>query len=105
MTLIPVEFLIGLGKALAHGAEKYGTHNFRKGLSYSRLLDATERHGKLELAGIEKDRDSGLPHWAHAAASLAMYAFCKRWCPSFDDRYQYTDEQKAQIEKEMYDNL
>jgi hypothetical protein len=103
MTLIPVEFMIGLGKALTFGAKKYNDHNFRKGIELTRLLDAAERHLKMELAGIDQDRDSGLPHWAHAAASLAMYAFIKKWHKHMDDRYKYTDEEKESLEKEMYD--
>lgn len=103
MTLIPVEFMIGLGKALTFGAKKYDDHNFRKGIQLSRLLDAAERHLKLESVGVETDRDSGLPHWAHAAASLAMYAFIKKWHKDMDDRYKYTDEQKEDIEKNMYE--
>jgi hypothetical protein len=102
MTLIPVEFLVGLGRALTFGSKEYGDHNFRKGLSLTRLLDAAERHMKMEIVGVEKDSKSGLPHWTHAAASLAMYAFCKKWFPELDDRFKYTDEQKEQLEKDMY---
>lgn len=103
MTLIPVEFMIGLGKAFTFGSKKYTDHNFRKGIELTRLLDAAERHLKMELAGIDRDRDSGLPHWAHAAASLAMYAFIKKWHKNMDDRYKYTEEEKESLEKEMYD--
>lgn len=102
LSLIPIEFTIALGKVLAFGATKYGAHNFRGGITYARLLDAAERHMKLEIAGVEQDKDSGLPHWAHAAASLAMYAFMKKWKPELDDRFTYTDEQKKELEKEMY---
>lgn len=103
LSLIPIEFTTQLGKALTFGCKKYGVHNFRDGLKLSRLLDATERHLKLEIAGIEKDRDSKLPHWAHAAASLAMYSFIKKWYPKLDDRYKYTEKQKQQLEKDMYE--
>jgi hypothetical protein len=104
LSLIPVEFMMGLGRALTHGASKYGSHNFRnKGLTLSQLLDAANRHHLLEVAGVDKDKESGLPHWAHAAASYAMYAFIKRWYPDMDDRYQYTDEEKQLIEKELYE--
>lgn len=102
LSLIPVEFIIGLGKALTLGAKKYGHHNFRSGISYTRLLDAAERHMKLEAAGINEDKESKLPHWAHAAASLAMYAFMKKWFPELDDRFKYTDKQKKSLEEEMY---
>jgi Domain of unknown function (DUF5664) len=100
--LIPVEFTIGVAKALTFGANKYGQHNFRNGISYSRLLAATIRHLQLELAGIDNDRDTKEPHWQNAGAGIAMYAFMKTHRPDQDDRFQYTDEQKKLIEQLMY---
>lgn len=99
---IPVEFTIGTAKALTFGGNKYGAHNFRKGINYTRLLAAAKRHIDLELANIENDRDSNLEHWTHAAASLAMYAFMKYHRKDFDDRFQYTEEEKKTLEELMY---
>jgi len=104
LDLIPVEFLIEVGKALTYGAIKYSKYNFRAGISYSRLLSAAKRHIELEIAGIESDKESGLSHLAHAAASLAMLAFMKVHRKSFNDLYQYTDEEKKEIEKMMYEH-
>lgn len=100
--LIPVEFQIGVGKALGYGAKKYGEHNFRAGISFTRLLAAAKRHIELELAGVKQDRDTGEPHWHNAAASLAMYAFMSAHRKDMDDRYPYTEEQLKEIEKMMY---
>lgn len=100
--LIPVEFLIETAKALTFGAGKYGPHNFRKGLSASRLLGAAKRHIELELAGVKADSESGHSHLAHAAASLAMYSFMKAHRPELDDRYVYTEEELKKVEEMMY---
>lgn len=103
MELIPTEFLIETAKALTFGSKKYGDHNFRKGLSYSRLLGAAKRHIELELATVESDLESGESHLAHAAASLAMYAFMKTHKKDLDDRFKYTEEEKKALEEMMYD--
>lgn len=100
--LIPIEFTIGTAKALNFGANKYGKHNYRKGITYSRLLAAAKRHIDLELAGIKADKDTKEPHWHNACASLAMYAFMVTHRKDMDDRYKYTDEQLKLIEEMMY---
>lgn len=102
MELIPAEFTIEVAKALTFGANKYADDNFRKGISYKRLLGAAKRHIEQELAGIETDNESGLSHLAHAGASLAMYSFMKTHRPDLDDRYKYTEEQKKKLEEMMY---
>jgi len=101
-TLIPVEFIIQVSKVLGFGAGKYGKHNFRDGLNYTRLLSSIKRHIDLEIAGVETDKDSGMPHWALAGSAIAMYAFMKTHRPELDDRYKYTDEEKNVLEEMMY---
>lgn len=104
LDLIPVEFEILLGKAFHFGVGKYGEHNYREGILYQKLLAAARRHVALELSGVKVDKESGLPHWALAGASLAMYAFMIHNRPEMDDRYKYSKKQLEQIEKLMYDN-
>lgn len=98
----PVEFEIGVAKAFTYGAQKYDADNFRNGISTRELLDAMDRHMRLEKSGVEKDEESGLPHWAHAAASLAMYVFMIKQRPSFDNRFKYTEEEKKRIMEDIY---
>lgn len=98
----PVEFNIGVAKAFTYGAKKYSPDNFREGMSARRLLNAMERHMLLEKAGVEKDTESGLPHWAHAAASLAMYVFVIKHRKHLDDRYKYTEQELNTILIDMY---
>lgn len=55
-----------------YGAGKYGRNNWRQGLAYTRLANAALRHILAFLDKENADWESGLPHLAHARASLAM---------------------------------
>lgn len=101
--LIPIEFIIGVAKAFNFGMQKYGEHNFRKGIPSSRLLSAALRHTFLEVARVKEDKESGLPHWALAGASLAMLAFMLKNRPELDDRYQYDSDSTETVHNLMYE--
>ena len=59
--------------ALLSGMLKYGRSNWRvKGVLASVYVDATKRHLNAWFEGQDMDVDSGLPHLAHALASLAV---------------------------------
>ena len=60
--------------AMEYGANKpeYGRNNWKKGMEWSRLVDAAQRHGLAILAGEDVDKDSGNPHVAHMLASIHM---------------------------------
>jgi len=60
--------------AMEYGANKpeYGRNNWKKGMEWSRLIDAAQRHGLAVLAGEDVDKDSGNPHVAHMLASIHM---------------------------------
>ena len=60
--------------AMEYGANKpeYGRNNWKKGMEWSRLVDAAMRHGLAILEGEETDQDSGNPHVAHMLASIHM---------------------------------
>jgi hypothetical protein len=68
--LLPFRALLSVGSVLEFGASKYGEHNWRRGLAWSRLLGAALRHLMAWGAGEKLDPESGLPHLAHAAASV-----------------------------------
>lgn len=68
---------------MAFGADKYGRNNWRKGLHYSRLIDAAMRHILAFADGEDSDPETGLSHAAHARCCLGMLlAMPKEW----DDR-------------------
>lgn len=94
VSLIPKAAILGAARGLTYGEKKYGTHNFRNGLSFSRLADATMRHLTSWLEGENNDPESGLSHLDHAIASLAMLKFMEEHRQDMDDRWldpMYTD--------------
>ena len=82
--------LEGLALVLGFGAKKYAAHNWRGGLSYTRLLGAALRHTFAILRGEDNDPESGLPHvdhlgccWMFLSAHM-KYDYLKK----YDDRYK-----------------
>lgn len=65
MDLLDAKALEGLATVLTFGAEKYAAHNWRKGISNSRLVAALLRHIFAIQRGEEIDPESGLPHIDH----------------------------------------
>lgn len=92
ISLIPAESLELTAHALTFGAAKYGRWNYREGIAHSRMLDAAFRHLLAEMRGESLDPESGLPHIAHALASLSMLAWMRANRPDLDDSYQYKKE-------------
>lgn len=89
MSLCPPEGLRLMAQAMSYGAGKYGAHNYRLGMAVSRLYSAALRHIASDLEGERIDPESGLPHLAHALASLAMAAQnLKDHGQVVDDRYK-----------------
>lgn len=74
-------------KVLAFGATKYGTHNWRKGMDFSRLVDAALRHIYAFADGEDKDKETGLSHLAHARCCLAFLLEYEGKSVGTDDRY------------------
>jgi len=87
ISLIPKEALWGMAQALTYGANKYGRHNFRDGIQYSRLADACYRHLSAYMDGETIDEESGNNHLYHALASLAMLTYMDANKKEMDDRY------------------
>ena len=52
-------------RVLMHGAKKYAPFNWQ-GLDRVRMLDALTRHVVARQQGEVLDKESGLPHLAHA---------------------------------------
>jgi hypothetical protein len=75
MSLVPKRALIEVAKVFTFGANtdpnkgpvKYGVGNWHSGDSFdwSRLLDASDRHGEAFQLGEDNDVESGLSHLAH----------------------------------------
>lgn len=70
--LLPPQALIEIAKALTHGANKYGKHNWRRGFTWCRLIGSLLRHVYAWLGREDKDPETGLSHLAHAGANILM---------------------------------
>jgi hypothetical protein len=68
--LLPTRPIEAVARVLDFGAKKYAPNNWRKGLAFSRVYAAVIRHMWAWWRGEDNDRETGLPHLAHAACEL-----------------------------------
>lgn len=88
MELLSAHWVEGVGRVLTFGAKKYDAHNWRKGISFSRLLGAAFRHLYAILRGEDNDPETGLSHWLHLSC-CCMFAYEMTLTrPDLDDRYK-----------------
>ena len=86
LDLLAFEALEGTAEVLRFGAKKYGAHNWREGMSWSRLFAALLRHLFLWARGKDYDAESGLRHLDHAACCLMFLQSYARNNVGTDDR-------------------
>lgn len=86
--LIPGSLLWAIGEILTFGAKKYGEHNWRKGLAWSRPYNALLRHLTVWWAGESLDKESGKSHLWHAATELAFLVEYEGSNTGKDDRFK-----------------
>lgn len=65
-SLLPRAGLAAIARVFGFGAQKYSSHNWRKGYEWSLSFDALERHIQAAKDGETYDAESGEPHLAHA---------------------------------------
>lgn len=95
MSLIDRHALEAIAQVLAFGANKYAAHNWRKGIQYSRLLDAALRHLYAFADGEDLDPESGLSHVAHAGCCIVFLLGMIQDHPELDDRHTTGDKHEA----------
>lgn len=88
VSLIPRSAIQAEAEVLAFGARKYAAHNWRGGMKWSRLIDATLRHVMAFNDGEDVDPESGLSHLAHARTNLGFLIEYLQSHPELDDRYK-----------------
>lgn len=84
-----------LAQVLTFGAKKYAAHNWRKGITTSRLIAAAFRHLFTYLGEQDKDQETGLSHVAHAMC-CCMFLLGLESKKEFDDRYQEVSNDSPQ---------
>ena len=75
-----------LARVYSYGAEKYADRNMEKGLAWGRLYGACMRHLWAFWRGEDNDKESGLPHLAHAAWNCITLLAHSRSHRKLDDR-------------------
>lgn len=75
-------------KVYTMGAAKYEDENWRKGIAWRRIFAALMRHLMAFWLGEETDKESGLPHLAHAAWQCIALLWYSKHRREFDDRFK-----------------
>lgn len=86
--LVPKSLIWAVGWILTFGAKKYGEHNWRKGLKWSRAYNALLRHLTAWWDGESIDAKSGRSHLWHAATELAFLIEYEESKTGEDDRWK-----------------
>ena len=68
--LVPFDAVNEIAKVLTFGAAKYDARNWEKGMNWSRVFGAVQRHLTRWFHGQDKDRETGLTHLAHAGCCI-----------------------------------
>ena len=95
MDLLDADALEGLAKVLTFGAKKYAAHNWRGGITYSRLIAAALRHTFALLRGERLDPESGLPHVDHLGCCWMFLSSMMKNRPDMDDLYSENSKGSA----------
>lgn len=88
MDLLDPLALEGLANVLTFGARKYAAHNWRSGISNSRLIAAMLRHLFAIMRGEDIDPESGLPHIDHLGCCWMFLSWNMKTRPDMDDRWK-----------------
>jgi hypothetical protein len=95
MELLPSDAMTEWARAMTFGAKKYGDHNWRKGMAWTRVLGSLGRHLTAFMAGQDNDPESGVSHMAHVMCNAAFLIHYSRNLNTFDDRYKVNEEAPA----------
>lgn len=74
------------------GASKYDTHNWRKGMNWSDVMNSFERHYFAWKMGEDIDEESGIPHIFLALWNVMTLADYSLTAKQYDDRMKYPPE-------------
>jgi len=94
--LLPREALWEVGKVLTFGAEKYDPWNWKKGMEWSRLIDAADRHFTKWILRSGPDEETGLSHLAHMACCVLFLLTYEILGIGEDDRYSVRKNNSVQ---------
>jgi hypothetical protein len=85
-SLIPLCTLADEARVWEYGKKKYAEWNWVKGMDWSIPFACALRHLAAWQRGEDNDKESGLPHIAHAMCNLRMLTLYKDVYPEGDNR-------------------
>lgn len=91
MDLLDADALTGVAQVLTFGAQKYAAHNWREGISNSRLVAALLRHLFAIMRGEYIDPESGLPHIDHVGCCWMFLSWNMKNKPELNDLWKPDD--------------
>jgi hypothetical protein len=86
LELIHPFFTEAVGQIMTMGAVKYGDWNWYKGMNWSRVYGALQRHMTAWFAGESVDPESGKSHLWHAACCIMFLTVYEEEGVGNDDR-------------------
>ena len=86
-SLVSMTALEPMVKVLMFGAEKYSSHNWRKGLKYSEISESLQRHLNAFMEGENNDPESKLSHIGHILCNAMFLSYMSIFRKDLDDRY------------------
>lgn len=95
MDLIDPDAITGLAGVLTFGAKKYAAHNWRQGISNSRLIAAMLRHLFAIMRGEYIDPESGLPHIDHVGCCWMFLSNNMKNRPDLDDGWNKGNNEQS----------
>jgi hypothetical protein len=100
MSLLDRYALEEIASVLRFGATKYHAHNWRGGIRFTRLTDATLRHMFAFIDGENTDPETNISHIAHASCCLMFLLWMVKHRPDLDDRYK-GEQSLSKIEQDI----
>lgn len=88
LSLLPRAPLEYIALVFMRGTEKYGMHNWRRGLPWTETADSLLRHLYAFLDGEDRDEDTGLLHVGQVAWNALVLLFMVLTRSDLDDRYR-----------------
>lgn len=86
ISLLTRESLIAEARVFEYGAKKYSRNNYKKGMKWTRLLDAAFRHLIAFNSKEDFDEESKMNHLWHVKACIAMLIYYYELGIGEDDR-------------------
>lgn len=75
LSWIPRKILEEEANVFLYGSKKYARNNYKKGMEWSRVIDAALRHLYAFADGENFDKESKLHHLSHCKANLTMLMY------------------------------